>query len=328
MARRIAFTGKQQLMVENFEPVPLEQGQVRVRGICSIISTGTEGIVFNRLFAPGTHWDNWVKYPFYPGYSFIGEVVEISADATRTAGENGLQVGQRVALRKGHATEQVVKADECVPVPADINSEDAAWFALAKITYTGARAAGYTLGCKVAIIGGGPIGQLSARWALCAGAGTVAMIDPVQTRLDMARAGGVHVCINKGLPEGLPELEAALGGKPQIVIDTTGAAAVFPEALNACALEGKLVLLGDTGSPGEQRLTSALITQGIQVVGAHDMLTTHEQVMPIFWSLVRDGRLKLSDLVTHHFSLDQAEEAYHIANTRRGETMGMIFHLA
>lgn len=321
MERRIAFTGKQQLMVEEFTPVELQPGQVRVKGICSIISTGTENIVFNRLFAPGTHWDEWVKYPFYPGYSFIGEVVETAA------GPAGPQPGQRVALRRGHATQLVEKAEECIPVPQDIASEDAAWFALGKITYTGARAAGYTLGCTVAVIGGGPIGQLTARWALCAGAGRVAMIDPVQARLDMARAGGVHVCIDKGLPAGLPELEQALGGKPQIVIDTTGAAAVFPEALNACAREGRVVLLGDTGSPGEQRLSSALITQGLQVVGAHDCLTTNEQALPVFWSLLRDGRLRVRDLITHRFTLDQAQEAYTIANTRRGETMGMLFGL-
>lgn len=322
MARRIAFTGKQELRLEEFNPGKVEAGQVRLKGICSIISTGTENIVFNRLFAPGTHWDNWVKYPFFPGYSFIGEVVEVAADV------KSLKVGQRVATRNGHATEHVVNADSCLPVPDGVASEDAAWFALGKITYVGARAAAYTFGSNVAIIGGGPIGQLSARWALAAGAAQVAMIDPMDARLKMAQAAGVQVCINKGLPDGLPDLEKAFGGKPQFVMDTTGAAPVFAEALNACAPRGKVILMGDCGTPGEQRLTPALLMGGLQIVAAHDGHASDEEAMKAFWPLLQTGRFKVTDLVTHRFALEQAAEAYQIANTRRGETMGMVFNLA
>lgn len=322
MAKRIVFTGKQALQVEEFTPArTLEAGQVRVRGLCSIISTGTENIVYNRLFDPGTHWDHWVKYPFYPGYSFVGQVAEVGA------GVKKVQAGQRVALRQGHAQEQVVPEADCIPVPDGIRDEDAVWFALSKITFAGAKAAQYKLGCTVAVIGGGPIGQLTARWALCCGASQVALLDPLPARLELARRGGVTVCIGKGLPEGQEELEAALGGKPEVVLDTTGAAPVFPLALNACAPGGTVVMMGDTGSPGKQCLTPAVITGGLHIVGAHDMHVTHEEALSAFWPLVKDGRFQLDGLITHHFTLDQAPQAYEIANARRGETMGMLFDL-
>ena len=66
------------------------------------MSTGTENIVFNRLFEPGTHWDRWVKYPFYPGYTSVG-IVE-----TLGEGVNSLKTGDRVAFRQGHRSHAIV----------------------------------------------------------------------------------------------------------------------------------------------------------------------------------------------------------------------------
>lgn len=324
MAKRVAFTGKQQLIVEEFTPkTKLETGEVRVRGICSLISTGTENIVFNRLFDPGTHWDGWVKYPFYPGYSYIGEVTEIAAEVS------GVKKGDRVAIRNGHATEHVVKAAECQVIPAGIASEDAAWFALGKITYAGARAAKYALGCNVLIIGGGPIGQLSARWALAAGAGKVVLVEPQEFRLELAKRGGVHAGVDKPLGECKDELCALFGGQlPEFVMDTTGAAPVFPLALDSCGRFGKVILLGDSGSPSKQCLTSAVITSGLTIVGAHDPHVTAEEGAKNFWAVLGDRRFRLDGMITHRYSIAQAEEAYTIANTRRGETMGILFDYA
>ena len=140
MGIRVAFTGKQALCLESFSDTTLQPDEVRVKGLCSMMSTGTENIVYNRLFESGTSWDGWVKYPFYPGYSFIGEVAEVGKDVQL------LSVGERVAARAGHASSQVIRVDQLMKVPGGISSEVAAWFALSKITYVGASVAHYVLG--------------------------------------------------------------------------------------------------------------------------------------------------------------------------------------
>ena len=66
MPRRIVFTGKQTLEIEKFETEPLKDGELLIKNKFSLLSTGTETIVFNRFFEPGTGTDAWVKYPFYP----------------------------------------------------------------------------------------------------------------------------------------------------------------------------------------------------------------------------------------------------------------------
>jgi hypothetical protein len=73
----IYFTGKDQVETVH-EAVTAPQGtQILVRTRKSLISTGTETICLGRKFAPGTHWDNWVKYPFATGYLHAGEVLEV-----------------------------------------------------------------------------------------------------------------------------------------------------------------------------------------------------------------------------------------------------------
>src|SRR5579859_2020492 len=152
MAVRFVFTGKQEVHLDEFEPKPPASGQVAVRSLYSLMSTGTENICLNRLFAEETSWDRWVKYPFHPGYSMIGEVAELGPDV------EGFTVCDRVAMRTPHSSWHVVSAAHCYPVPDGIDLKNATWFSLGKIAWIGARAADYALGDSLLVIGAGPIG--------------------------------------------------------------------------------------------------------------------------------------------------------------------------
>jgi len=323
-ATRIAFTGKQQVETQTFDPAQPSDGQVLVRTQYSLMSTGTENIVFNRLFDPGTHWDNWIKYPFFPGYSAVGEVVEAGPNVDQSL------IGQRVAMRCGHASHHVISAGDVAPIPATVSGQEAAWFALAKIAFMGARVSEYALGDSVLIIGAGPIGQMSVRWAAAAGLEHIIVVDPVESRLRMAKQGGATAVIDTPVEECRDAVLAATGGKlPRIVNDSTGNAAVFAAALGLAEKFGRVVILGDTGAPASQHLTGDVITRGITVVGAHDGhndATWHNMsIARLLFNLVERGRFDLKDLTTHVFVPDQAKLAYETANTRRGETMGIVF---
>lgn len=321
--QRIVFTGKQQVSVEEFTPANPQAKEVRIRSLCSLMSTGTENIVFNRLFDPGTHWDEWVKYPFRPGYALIGEVEELGPDV------RGLSIGDRVAVRHSHASACTLPAANCFPVPADIPPEQAAWFALAKIAAMGARVAKHTLGQSVAVIGCGPVGQMALRWAVAAGADPVIAVDTITGRLEMARRGGATHTIARPMDEAVGEIRDITGGGAEVVVECTGHAAVFSGALGAAAKFGTVVLLGDTGRPSEQRLTKDVVTRGVRIVGAHDVHEGAEwnsaRIVRLLFGLVRRGRFSLEGLNTHTFSGAQAADAYRTANEKRGETMGIVF---
>lgn len=323
-SRRLVFNGKQQVQIESCELPAPGPGEVLVRCQRSLMSTGTENIVFNRLFDPGTHWDNWVKYPFYPGYAAAGII-----DATGE-GVSSLRPGDRVVCRAGHGAHAVLGAPDCYPVPEGISPDSAVWFALAKIAFHGAVAAGYRLGDSALVIGAGPIGQMSLRWARASGARAVIVVDPVPDRREISLAGGASAYFSVPANEARDAVIAANGDKlPEIVIDSTGHPAAFSAALGLAASGGKVILLGDTGQPGKQALTGDVITKGLSVVGAHDARPIpgwdQASITAFFFRLALDGRFSIEGLNSHVFSPDQCEEAYATANRDRAKTMGILF---
>lgn len=323
IAHRVVFPGANQVELEPFTLAAPAEDEVLVETICSLLSTGTETIVYARRFDAGTHWDKWVRYPFYPGYTSIGIVRAIGSAV------GSLQIGQRVAFRIGHRSAALVKAALCYPVPEGVSSDAAVWFALAKIAGHGARAARLALGEPVAIIGAGPIGQMACRWALAGGAGAVAVVDVTESRLALAAAAGA-IPVAASAVDGADAVVAALGGvRPRVVIDSTGNAAVLKGALGLVATEGTVVLLGDAGNPGSQTLTGDVVSRGLTLVGVHDARNSPEWNNPVaadrFFTFVRGGRFSLDGLITHRFAPGQCVEAYALASDGRAGTMGIVF---
>lgn len=328
MPQRIRFTGQQQADLEDFDLPSLKSGQVHVHVSYSLMSTGTEGIVYGRLFDPGTHWDNWVRYPFYPGYASIGTIVAVGDGVTDR------KVGQTVAVRCGHATDCIVGAAQTMPVPDGVDPQDATWFALAKIASHGARAAGHWLGQSVAVVGAGPVGQMAVRWAAASGVRSLVVVDPAESRLAMAQAGGATAVISKPVGEAKDAVWAATpnGDGPDVVFEVTGHPAVFAPTLSLPNKFGKVVLLGDTGRPQAQHLTPDVVIRGITITGVHDSHNDEQWneliAVDSFFQLVARGRFPLDGLITHRFKLADAPGAYAFAASHRSETMGVLFDWA
>jgi 2-desacetyl-2-hydroxyethyl bacteriochlorophyllide A dehydrogenase len=320
----LAFTAKQKVILEEQSVGTPGKGEVLFQTQYTLMSTGTENIVFNRLFEPGSHWDKWVEYPFYPGYCAVGIVKAIGPDVA------GIKVGDHIACRAGHSSHHISAAESCFLIPKDIDMKEAVWFGLAKIAFMGAKAAQHFLGDSVLVIGAGPIGQMALRWAVASGAQSVIVIDSVEKRLVMAKKGGATATISVSLDKAEEEIKKANGGKPvRVVIDSTGNAQVFSKALTLADKYGKVVILGDTGSPSQQNLSPDVITRGLTIVGAHDMHNdqtwNNQSVAQLLFSLIKTRRFSLEGLNTHVFDPKDCTEAYTTANTKRPETMGIIF---
>ncbi len=323
-ARRLVFPENSRVEIEPFSPPAPTADEVLVEVERSMLSTGTETIVYARKFDSGTHWDKWVKYPFFPGYAAVG-IVRATGTSVTT-----LKPGDRVAVRRSHASHILSPAGASLRVPEGVSAGQAVWFALAKITGHGVRAARIELGDTVAVIGAGPIGQMTCRWALMSGAARVICVDPAETRLQMAAAAGAIPIHASAGPEAIAAIEKTTGGqRPRVVIESTGNSAVLKSAFNLVATEGTVVLLGDTGSPGSQTLTSDVITRGLTLVGAHDGRNSpawnNSVAADCFFECVRSGRLSLTGLNTHHFAPEKCKDAYALALNDRTRTMGILF---
>jgi 2-desacetyl-2-hydroxyethyl bacteriochlorophyllide A dehydrogenase len=329
--KSILFTGKDQVQVVDEEPLPPPAaGEILVTTTRTLISTGTEGIVLGRKFSPGTHYDNWVKYPFRPGYSHVGRVSAVGE------GVSQFRVGDRVATRASHSSQVTVKAIHAVRIPDAVSDDDATWTALGKIAQIGVRAAEHRMGDTVAVIGLGLVGQLVTQYVRIMGAGEVIAIDPAEMRLSMARTHGATHVLALRADQAVEEVTRLTGGRgARVVYDVTGHHAVFPEALKMTADLGRVVLLGDSGTPELQHLTPDVIRRGLTIVGAHDRHAPADPTPGIEWdarrafelflTYVARGQIRVSDLVTHRFKPDQARDAYTLLEKDRDRAMGVIF---
>jgi threonine dehydrogenase-like Zn-dependent dehydrogenase len=155
-------------------------------------------------------------------------------------------------------------------------------------------------------------------------------VDPFEKRLNPALKGGADFAIGKGIGEAIPEILRLTDGEmADTVIDTTGHPAVFAECFKAARKFGKIVILGDTGTPSKQCLSHDVMGKGLTIVAAHDSHETPDwnskKIIGLLFNLALKERFSLDGLITHQFKADRCEEAYETANTRRNETIGILF---
>jgi len=321
---RLTFPRPGSVELEEFTADPPGQGRVAIRAHYSLISTGTELTVFESAFEAGTHWEDYARFPFRPGYSAVGVVVGRGDDVV------GLDVGDRVAFRAPHTSYHVTSPTKCTRVPEGVDLADAVWFALAKIAYVGAQAARHAAGDSVVVVGAGPIGQMSIRWASASGAQAVVAVARSARRLELARRGGATDVAQVDVTTAAEAVTERLAGvAPDVVIDTTGNPGVLPAALRLVRDRGRVVVLGDTGMPSKQHLTSDLVVRGVEIVGAHDSHVPAGEaegvINELFFDAVVKGRFSLDGLTTHTLLPTDCVAAYELARDRRAETIGIVF---
>ena len=68
-----------------------------------------------------------------------------------------------------------------------------------------------------------------------------------------------------------------------------------PDSVRVRTQVARIVLLGDTGTPGEQCLSSDVITKGLCIIGAHestgDPAWTESRIVSLFFNLLGRGRV-------------------------------------
>lgn len=184
------------------------------------------------------------------GHEVVAEVESCGAGVSGwQPGMRAVPVGDSIGMgengRLGGFSEWLtVAAGALVPVPDRVSSRDAV---LAEPMGNGlhfVRRARLAPGQRVAILGAGQIGLAIVFWARRLGAGRIAVSEPVARRAEAARALGADAVIDPAAGDRLGEaMAAALGGRPQVVFEATGRAAVMREAMRLVGGGGGVVVL-------------------------------------------------------------------------------------
>lgn len=314
---RIIAPARGQINVAPFDLPAVGPGQVLVETHYSAISPGTElAFLHNKPNTTG-------HYPFYPGYSACGQVLEKGEAVT------SLQVGQRVVCKIPHASHFVVEAAHCLPIPETVAEVEASVYRLASIALQGVRKAQLQLGWEVAVVGLGPIGNLAGQLCRAAGATHVEGIDPVGWRRELALQCGFDAVATS-----TDETSRPAGF--EAVIEATGVPQAIPPAFQLARSLGHVVLLASTRGETEQvNFYRDVHKKGLTVIGAHDSVrpaaddhlfyrTQHADDATVL-KLLAGRRIQTGPLVSDIVPAGEAARAYERLARREEALMLIVF---
>lgn len=220
----------------------------------------------------------------------------------------------------GYAEFVAVPAKDVVSMPEDVPLVEGSIIADAVTTpyHAVVRRGRVTPGDWVAVFGCGGVGLSLVQVAAAVGARVVA-VDVKDTKLATAQRFGAAATLNAATT---PKLDKAIRGLSdggvQVAFEAVGKAATQEQALNALATGGRLVLVGY--SPETLPLNAGRVMfREIEVVGS---LGCRPVDYPRAIDLVRQGKVRLLDLVTHRFPLDRLGEA--LDTLRGGEAIRVV----
>ena len=167
-------------------------------------------------------------------------------------------------------------------------------------------------GDTVAVLGLGPVGLCAVQAALAGGAVKVFAIDTVSERLRMAeRFGATPLHLTEQEPK--KAVRAATEGLGvDVAVDAVGDPGPLALAISLARDAGTVSGIGAYAGKGEVPLGLAWL-KGLQLrLGLANVIAHVDRVL----ALMEAGKLDPSPLVTHHMSLDQADEAYEVYDNR------------
>ena len=325
MPQRIVFPEKGRVELQNFSLPEVGEGDLRVRTLYSLMSIGTETAILHQNYAPDTHFDRMFSFPqLKTGVQAIAVVEDVGP------GDSEFDAGDRVFMRMAHGSHQVIPAAACSPVPEGIADDTGCWCGLAKTAYRAAWAGRFDQAESVLMVGAGPVGQMATRWANALGTEKIVVCDLAENRLEHARRGGATQVLVGSLDNLSNKIKGIWGIEgPPLVVDTSGSPAAFTQILGAAGHFGVVLILGDTGFPGKQCLTSDVMTKGLTIRATHDSHDidgwTQRRIDHLFFDSVLDGHFNLDELITHRFDPSDCAQAYRLASEHREKAIGILY---
>lgn len=220
----------------------------------------------------------------------------------------------------GFAEKVVVDQNQAVRISPDIPKDAASLIACGVITGVGAvvNAAGLRAGQDVVVIGAGGVGLNAIQGARIAGARRIVAVDMSEDKLETARAFGATDGVLATADKPWHAAIDALGGHgAHAVIVTVGAIPAYDQAPRYLGRGGKVVMVGMPHSGGMSTYEPVILAAtGQGMVGSKMGDVVIQRDIPWMVDLYQQGRLKLDELISGRWRLDQINEA--IADTKSG----------
>lgn len=220
----------------------------------------------------------------------------------------------------GFAESVVVDQSQIVVIPADMPKDAASLISCGVITGVGAvvNAGQVRPGQDVVVIGAGGVGLNAIQGARIAGARRIVAVDMTAEKLAIAREFGATDGVLATDPKPWSAVKRLLGGRgADAVIVTVGAIPAYDAAPKYLGYGGRVVMVGMPHSGAMSTYEPVMLAAvGQGMVGSKMGDVVIRRDIPWMVDLYQQGRLKLDELISGRFALDQINEA--IASTKTG----------
>ena len=297
--------GLEDLRVESIDVPRAAAGELLVRieanGVCATDA---------RKYRVGV---NDGVYPFNPGHEWVGRVAALGADV------DGWSVGQRVYgdTYGGYAEYATIAVEpgawSCGPtlIPDDVPLERAVFLEpLADCLHAAIDQGQVRSGDHVAVVAAGSMGLQMIAVASQLGA-RVTAVEPKSERRELARRFGATEAIES---DRWPErVRAGADGAPRAVIVCAGDPKLVPQAIEAVATGGRVVLFAGFGDRSTTPVDlNAIHYREIELVGSEWIGAPPNQRRERYGQaaeIIASGSLPLEELVSARCSFDDLEDA-------------------
>lgn len=274
---------------------------------------------------------NIVKPPFVLGHETGGIVVEVGAGVTH------LKPGDRVALEPGktcgtcefcktgryNLCKDVIffatppidgvfqeyvchEAALCFPIPAEMDTMEAALIEPLAVGFHAARQGNAQLGQTAVVTGSGCIGLVSMMALKAMGVTRIIAVDVMPKRLEKALELGATDIINGKETDTVEEILRLTGGAgADLVIETAGTEITTRQAIQFAKRGGTIVLVGYSAS-GEMTLPMSL---ALDKELTFKTVFRYRHIYPMAIQAVASGRVNVKGIVTNVFPLDDIQNA-------------------
>jgi NDMA-dependent alcohol dehydrogenase len=208
----------------------------------------------------------------------------------------------------------VVPERAVLKIPSDLSLEKAALLGCAVVTGVGAvvNCARVKPGSSVAVFGAGGVGLNVVQGAAIAGAERVIAVDLLDHKLDLARRFGATHTVNASTDEPAEQVRALTGGRGvDYAFEVVGTARTVRQAYDSLAKRGMAIAVGVSPTTAEVSvpLLSMVFEERVLTGSMYGSAVPRIDI-PKLIDLYRAGKLKLDELLTRTYPLEQINAAY------------------
>jgi 2-desacetyl-2-hydroxyethyl bacteriochlorophyllide A dehydrogenase len=332
-AQRVVFKKHLVAELEEYEVPSPSDGEILIKTMKTLISTGTELTLFSGDYPPNSFWATYGKLPVVPGYSNVGKIVEVGARV------EGLRVGDIVASKNPHAQYALLNlrspASDVIKVPDGVRPEEATFHSLAATVMNCVRLGRISMGEAAVVMGVGILGQFSIIFSRLAGSLPVIAVDLSRTRLEKARISGATQLIDPTSESLLEEVSRLTKGRlADVVFEVTGDPDVLPTGLKLLKNGGRFLVLSSPRGPSKVDFHDDVNRASRIIIGAHSLSQpgteslqnqwTYKRNVEFFYDLIVSHLIRIDHMITHIYPWSSAPEAYQFLLEDRTRAMGII----